>query len=300
MTPAPGLPVGEIAALGAAALWAGATVLWTKQMAVSRPQAMNLFKTALCLPLFLAVAAAVSGPNPFRGVRIDSAFILLASGAVGMSLGDTAYFSSLSRIGARRTMMLQTLAPLFAALLALLAAQPLPGFRGGIGVFLILAGLILVLRERPEGPAGKKRLAGGVLLSVGAAFCQALGIVLTKHGLEGADLLQASAIRLAGGTAGILLIEAIRGQAAATIRQALRPPSLGRIIAASLMGTFFAFFLFQVGIRFTAPPVAAALTGTSPLFVAPLSIVLLGERMGAGGWIGSVIAVGGVAVLMLG
>lgn len=299
MNPADGLPIGEIAALGAAALWAGATILWTRQMAVSRPEAMNLFKTALCLPLFLLAAAIVRGGSPFGGVDTGSAAMLLASGVVGMSIGDTAYFSSLPRIGARRTMMLQTLAPLFAALLALLASQPLPGARGGVGVVLIAVGLILVLRENRAGSKRSGRMASGIFFSVGAAFCQALGIVMTRRGLEGADLLQASAIRMIGGTAGILLIEAIRGQMVVTIRQTLRPPSIPRIVAASLMGTFVAFFLFQVGIRYTAPPVAAALTGTSPLFVAPLSILLLGERMGIGGWVGTLIAVGGVALLML-
>ncbi len=300
MTLPAGLPIGELAALLAAALWAGATILWTRQMAVSRAPAMNLFKTAFCLPLFLAVAALLRPAGAFRGVTPEAWIILLASGAVGMSIGDTAYFASLSRIGARRTMMLQTLSPLFAALLAIAVAQPLPGARGGIGVGLVLIGLILVLRERADGAGVPGRTASGVLLSVLAALCQALGIVMTKRGLEGADLVQASAIRMIGGTLGILVIEALRGGLAETVRHAVRPPSLGRIVGASLMGTFVAFYLFQVSVRYTAPPVAAALTGTSPLFVAPLSILLLGEKMGFGGWVGTLVAVAGVALLTLG
>jgi drug/metabolite transporter (DMT)-like permease len=65
------------------------------------------------------------------------------------------------------------------------------------------------------------------------------------------------------------------------------------------MGSFLGFLLFQVAIGNSPPAVAAALTGTSPLFVAPLSVAFLGEAMRAGGWIGTILAVGGVALVML-
>jgi drug/metabolite transporter (DMT)-like permease len=294
------VPIGEAAALGAAALWAISTILWTRQMAVSWPQAMNLFKLGICLPLFV-VLLLVAGPRPaLAGVIPSSAGILLVSGVIGMSLGDTSYFAALSRIGARRTMMLQTLTPLFAAGLALVAGQSMPGSVAAAGVALVIVGLILVLRERPSGIVRAGRAKSGVLFALGAAFCQALGIVLTKKGLEHADLLQASTIRMFGGVIGMLVLEAAHGQLVATVRHALRPPSLSRIIPASLMGSFVGFFLFQLAVRSTDPSVAAALTGTSPLFVAPLSVFFLGEMMRAGGWIGTILAVAGVALVMMG
>ncbi len=294
------LPVGEIAALGAAALWAVSTTIWTRQMAVSWPQAMNLFKTGLCLPLFVVTLLLV-GPHPsLSGIGAGSMWILLASGVIGMSLGDTAYFASLSRIGARRTMLVQCLAPLFTAGLSVAAGEGLPGVVSAIGVACVLLGLILVLRERPLGTIRPGHTRAGVLFAVASALCQAIGIVMTKRGLREASILQASTIRIFAGVIGILLLELFHGQLAATIRHALRPPALGRIIPAALMGSFLGFFLFQVAVRYSAPAVAATLTGMSPLFVAPLSVVFLGERMKVGGWLGTVVAVAGVALVMLG
>ncbi len=296
----PALPLGEIAALSAAALWSVSTILWTRQMAVSWPQAMNLFKTGLCLPLF-AATLLVAGPRPpLGGLTPSTLGILLVSGVIGMSLGDTAYFTALSRIGARRTMLIQCLTPLFAAALAALGGQELPGIVAGGGVGLVLAGLLLVLRERPVGVTQRGHAVAGTILATCAAFCQALGIVLTKHGLESAGILQASTVRITGGVAGILLLELARGRLGATVRHALRPPSLPRIIPAALMGSFLGFYLFQVAVRFSNPAVAAALTGTSPLFVSPLSVVFLGEAIHAGGWIGTALAVGGVILVMSG
>jgi drug/metabolite transporter (DMT)-like permease len=292
--------VGAFAALGAAALWAVSTTIWTRQMAVSWPQAMNLFKTGLCLPLF-AITLLAGGPHPpLAGVDCGSMWILLASGVIGMSLGDTAYFASLSRIGARRTMLVQCLAPIFTAGLSLATGERLPGAVAALGVACVLGGLILVLRERPAGTVRPGHARAGLLFAVASALCQAIGIIMTKRGLRDASILQVSTIRIFAGVVGILILELAHGQFLATVRHALRPPSLGRILPAALMGSFLGFFLFQVAIRFSDPAVAAALTGMSPLFVAPLSVVFLGERMRVWGWFGTIAAVAGVVLVMLG
>ncbi len=293
------LTLGAAAALGAACLWAISTIIWTRQMAVSWPQAMNLFKTGLSLPLFLAIMLIRAPHAPFAHVTPATMGILLASGVIGMSLGDAAYFGALPRIGARRTMMLQCLSPVFATILGFGIGEPLPGPAASAGVLLVLVGILLVLRERPVGTIQQGHTRLGLALGLASALCQAIGIVMTKRGFAEAGVLQVSTIRLAAGVVGILAYEACRGSAVATVRHALRPPSLGRIIPAALLGSFIGFFLFQVGIRYSPPAVAAALSGTSPLFVAPLSVAFLGEAMRAGGWIGTILAVGGVALVML-
>jgi drug/metabolite transporter (DMT)-like permease len=268
-------------------------------MAVSWPQAMNLFKTGLCLPLF-AITLLVQGTGPpLAGIGSGSLWILLASGVIGMSLGDTAYFASLSRIGARRTMLVQCLAPIFTAALALASGERLPGAVQAFGVGCVLFGLVLVLRERPVGTVLPGHAKAGLLFAVAAALCQAIGIVMTKRGLREANVLQASTIRIFAGVVGILLLELTHGQMLTTIRHALRPPSLARILPAALMGSFLGFFLFQVAVQRSDSAVAAALTGMSPLFVAPLSVIFLGEKMKVLGWLGTIAAVAGVALVML-
>jgi drug/metabolite transporter (DMT)-like permease len=293
------LPIGELSALASAAFWAIASILWTRQMAVSRPIAMNLFKTGFCLPLFLLVVVARGGWGGITGIDAGSVVILLISGVVGMSIGDTFYFAGLERIGARRTMMIQTTSPIFAAVLSFFAGQPLPGIIASVGVVAVLAGLLLVLRERPVGLIVTGKLRSGIALAFGASFSQALGIVLTKEGLARVDILEASTIRIVGGVLGILLIEALRRRLIETVGQALKPPALSRIIPATLMGTFFGFLLFQAAVEYAEPAVAATLLGTSPLFVAPLSVLLLGEAMRAGGWLGTALAVAGAIIVIL-
>ena len=260
---------------------------------------MNLFKTGFCFPLFVISLLFASRQVPLAGVGAASIGVLVVSGIIGMSIGDTLYFSGLARIGARRSMMVLTLSPLFTAGLSALAGQKLPSVAASFGVALVLFGLILVLRERPVGMVIPGKARSGVLFVLGAALCQALGIVLTKQGLAEADILEASTVRIFGGVVGILALELVRGRLRATLKHTLRPPSLRRIVPATLLGTFLGFHLLQAAVRYTEPAVAAALTGTSPLFVAPLSVAFLKETMRAGGWIGTVLTVAGVALVML-
>lgn len=158
-------PTGEIAALGAAFLWATSTILWTRQMQASWPQAMNLFKTGFCLPLFIATLLVIEAGSPLRGVTAPASAILVLSGVIGMSLGDSAYFAALPRIGARRTMLVQCLTPLFAAILSAAAGQPLPRPIAGFGVLLVLIGLVLVLKERPLGMIEPGHLRDGIFFA---------------------------------------------------------------------------------------------------------------------------------------
>ncbi|MEM6314274.1 MAG: EamA family transporter, partial [Planctomycetota bacterium] len=98
------LPWGELAALGAAAVWAVGTVVFAKAGRDVPALALNLVKGLLALPL-IGVAIVVLGAN-----WGDPSFAALAlfgvSGALGIGVGDTCYFAALKRIGAARTALL--------------------------------------------------------------------------------------------------------------------------------------------------------------------------------------------------
>jgi uncharacterized membrane protein len=297
------LILGDACALTAAALWAVASVLFKQAGARTRPLLMNLVKSVLGLALFLPVLlltrpGTVSHPQ-------GAVLWLILSGVIGIALGDTFYFVSLARIGVRRTMMLGLLAPLFAAASAALAGQRLPGTAGLGGILLTLSGIFLVLRAAPlaaeagqaaTGATGVSALLFGVL----SALCQALGIVMTKGPIEIVGVLPASVLRLAAGLGALLLVLLLRLPARDLAREALPAVRHGRLLLASFLGTFIGFYLFQEAIRLASPPVTAALVGTSPIFAAPMAAHALGERMPWQAAAGTLLAAGGVALVMLG
>lgn len=77
----------------------------------------------------------------------------------------------------------------------------------------------------------------------------------------------------------------------------LRPRSAGRLLAAGLLGLVGYNLPVTAGLRWLPAAPAGLLLATEPVWVLLLSRVFLGERGGARAWLGSAVALGGVAVL---
>ena len=77
----------------------------------------------------------------------------------------------------------------------------------------------------------------------------------------------------------------------------LRLRSLGRLIAAGTLGLIGYNLSVTVGLQWLPAATAGLLLATEPVWVMILGKVFLAERAGAGAWLGSAVALGGVAVL---
>jgi drug/metabolite transporter (DMT)-like permease len=117
MADAPFPMAGELASLSAALIWSCSISLFTLFAKDVPARALNLYKNLLAL-VCLAVAAAVIRPElpPDGGPFL----ILGLSGILGLSLGDTALFAALRRLGAQVTSASQCLAPPISAVAAVL------------------------------------------------------------------------------------------------------------------------------------------------------------------------------------
>jgi drug/metabolite transporter (DMT)-like permease len=77
----------------------------------------------------------------------------------------------------------------------------------------------------------------------------------------------------------------------------LRPRSAGRLIAAGMLGLVGYNLPVTIGLRWLPASTAGLLLATEPVWVMLLGRVFLGERGGARAWLGSAVALSGVAVL---
>jgi len=100
---------GELAALGAAFLWALSTVIFGRLGKVLPPLILNLTKGAIAVLLLgLTVLLLQRAPVDINRTTLS---LLLTSGIIGIGAGDTAYFASLNHLGPRRALLMETLAP---------------------------------------------------------------------------------------------------------------------------------------------------------------------------------------------
>jgi drug/metabolite transporter (DMT)-like permease len=77
----------------------------------------------------------------------------------------------------------------------------------------------------------------------------------------------------------------------------LRPRPAGRLAAAGLLGLVGYNLPVTMGLRWLPASTAGLLLATEPVWVMLLSRAFLGERGGVRGWLGSAVALAGVAVL---
>jgi drug/metabolite transporter (DMT)-like permease len=308
---APFFFAGPLACLSAAFLWAVAISMFRRPVSRHGARAVNLVKCLLAAVLQGLTVWSLGRMGDLAEAPVRSLILTAASGLVGLTLGDTALFGSLARIGVHRTLLLQTLAPVFTALLAATwQGERLSGTQAAAGL-VILGGIALVVMPRRaagagaatappprgDGAGGRLVLAGGVAFGVLAAFGQGCGVVLAKAGMNELPVLGASFLRLGVAALGLALLELTTGRLGRLRRMLRDGPALARAVPATILGTYLALFLMMAGVALAPASVAAVLLSTSPVFSLLLEAIVERRPIRPRALLGTLLAVAGVALL---
>ena len=302
---------GQAACIAAAFFWAVAVGLFRKPVDRYGARSVNTVK-CLIAALLQGLTLWVLG---LQGALVEaplaSILLVAVSGLIGLVIGDTALFAAVARIGVHRTLLLQTLAPVFAALIGLVWLGERVTLVQSGGALLILVGIAMVVAPRRDGgregpvPGGNvarsgsaaRLLAVGALLGVLAALGQGAGIVVAKAGMREISFIPASFLRLGTAALGLLLIETISGRLG-RIADLLRDRSaLTRVVPGTLLGTYLALFMMMAGVALAPVSVSAVLLSTSPVFSLFIEAALEKRRITLRELLGTFLAVAGVGVL---
>lgn len=288
---------GELYCLSAAAMWAVAVAIFRRPIQRFGAPAVNLVKSVIAAGLLGLTVLVIGQGGALVTAGSGPLWLIAASGLVGLTLGDTALFAAVGRIGPYRTLLLQTLAPVFTALFALFWLGTVPTLREILGVGIILTGVLMVVA--PAVRTGPDRRAGvaGYLFGTLAAVGQGVGIVLAKDGMETIPFIPATFFRLVVAAAGLVLLTLV-GRRMNRVWQAVGDGrSLGRMAGASFLGTYLAMMCMMAGVWLAPPAVSATLLSTTPVFSLFIEARLRREPIAPLKILGTVIAVLGVAVL---
>lgn len=291
---------GEIAAIGAAIVWAVATWIYSQFSHRFSALQLNIVKGVTASAMMLMVL-------PFEGaveqsIKTQHLIILAVSGVVGIAIGDSAYFASLKRIGANKTLLLESLAPPLSGVLALLALGSVLSVQSWLGVVVTTLAVTFVIFQPSE--ANSEMSWSGVAFGLLASVCQASGVVISHYALVAGDLppLLGAFIRL---TVGVLAVMVVINLFEATpykgIKQHLKELTSGALlwlIGAIFVGTFLALWLQQVALKHANPAIAQTLIATSPLFILIIYLIK-GQRVSAKSALGTLVAVGGISLFFV-
>jgi drug/metabolite transporter (DMT)-like permease len=300
----PAVPfLGEVSCLAAAALWAIAVELFRAPIGTWGPTAVNLAKCILGTVLLAATVVVAGDATTLLAAPAGALLTLALSGVVGLTVGDTALFVAVTQIGVHRTLLLQTLAPVFAAAIAAATTGEWLTRSQLLGGLVILVGVALVVgppRRGGDAPPRRAAIALGLAMGLLAALGQGAGVVLSRVGMAAVPVTPATLVRLAAGAVCLLALAAGRRQLRSLLRLAGDPVARRRVVPATLLGTYLAMLLMMLGVALTPAAVAAVLLGTTPVFSLVLMAALRRRLPATLEVAGTLLAVVGVALLARG
>jgi len=292
---------GHIAAMATAFCWTVTALSF--ESAGKRVGSLPVNFLRLCIGfLFLGIYTLIVRGRFLPTDAKGEAWIWLSvSGLVGFVLGDGLLFRSFVIIGARIAMLMMCAVPIFSAVLGwILMGETLTTF-DIIGIGVTVSGIVLVVAYRPRHQTAEAisiRLSG-VLLALGGAFGQAIGLVLSKYGMRSYDPFAATHIRIIAGMAGFAVLF-VCIKAFKPVFQAMQsPPALARITLGSFFGPFLGVSFSLLAVQHTATGIASTIMSLVPVLIIPPAWFLFHERVCLREIAGAVIAVGGVALLFL-
>ena len=300
--------IGELAALSASCCWAVGSHLFGRigRSGEVAPGAMNLGKCVAALGFF-AVTALVVGAVGGHVLPVASPRAmgwLIASGFIGLALGDGAYFQAIVTIGVRRALLLLSTAPVFAAIGGALFLDEQLGVREWAAILLVMLGVALVVYERDVGSpdrAPHRLTLAGVLFGAAAGLGQATGSLMSRTAMaEGVTALDAALVRLPAGVVGILILAALSRRLVGYARALRRPAVMGAVAGSAAIGTYLGIWLSQFAIGHAqSTAVASTLLATSPIFALPLGKWLNADRITPRALGGTLVACAGLVLLTI-
>lgn len=276
--------------------WAIGAILWRKLGEQLSSYSMNLGKVVIG-SVFLGFILMIVGLEP---ISARSMFYLALSGILGIAIGDTFFFLSLMQLGPRRASLMGSLNPVAIAITAALFLDERPTFWVWAGIVVTTLGVGWVLWERASARGeAAENISLGIRYGILSVLCTAGAVLLAKVGVASAPTVQAAWIRLLAGVLGLMLWGAWRSELGKWLSPFSKGALLAKVAAVVSVVVIGGFWLSIVALKHIDASIAGTLNSTSPLFILPLSVLLMKEKLSFRTVLGTAVAVGGVALILL-
>jgi len=299
---------GELAALLTAVFWTVTSLAFESASKTVGSLSVNFIRLVLAfifLSLYSLFARGLLLPTDAGGHQW---LWLSLSGLVGFVMGDLFLFQSYVLVGARISMLIMSLSPPIAAGIGWLSMGETLTLKQALGMLLIFIGIAMVVLRSEKTPNGSK-ITGrkikfgysipGLLLAFGGAVGQAGGLVLSKYGMAGYDVVASVQIRVITGIVGfaaVLLFMHKSGNLLVAVKNA---GAMRRITVGSFFGPFLGVSFSLLAVRYTSTGVASALMSIVPVLIIAPSAVLLKEKITFREVAGAIVSVVGVVTFFL-
>ena len=308
--------VGELSAIAAAACWVVTAMVLAAAGRRVGATVVNATRIWLAL-LILLIVHRLLLDSWWPPLTPMSWWCLGASGIIGLTIGDQFLYRALIDAGPRVSTLVMTVAPALTALLAWPVLDEPMTWLAITGMLLTLGGIAWVVVQREQGTRGRTypNPGRGILFSMLGGAGQAIGLVLAKLGMgelgteSSVGPWSATLVRMLFGGIGATVLFAMllvgRSSESGSQEGPGEPGGLSRtkvficVLIGAIFGPVLGVWLGLVSIERIDAGVAATLMSLSPIFILPVARIVEHEHITPRAVFGAVLAVIGVAVLVM-
>jgi drug/metabolite transporter (DMT)-like permease len=296
------LRTGELAAVATAVLWTLAVLIWTSAGKRVGALAVSFIRVVMACLLLMAYGQAVRGLWLPTDVAADTWLLLGLAGFLWFFISDLCVFKAFLLIGPRLTLLILSLTPPLAAALSWISiGDQLAGWCW-LAMGVTLAGVAWVVSERTNGndrshdPRHRRR---GVVLAMIAAALQAVAYVMLKEGVKDCDDMAVTQICMLGAVLGYVTLITFWRRWPLMLAALGHHRTMALLVVGAILGPFMGVALNMVALRHAPTGVVVTIIATMPVMILPFSVVLYHEKVSLRAIGGAIVAVVGVAMLVL-
>ena len=255
--------IGFFAAISAVLSWTFACSIWRRESDHLLPRQINIYKNVLASIFFLPVVLTISWFSD-----LFSIFVLMISGIVGISIGDTLYINSLKIIGTRKTLSFEALTPIIATTLGTLSINEIYPQKVWIGSLIVSFSLLMIVRQNTFQKDDSREInILGILCALGSVFCAVLAALMSRVILISSNLtpLQTTEIRLL--SASIFLFFIFKKDFLYLLKnRSITKKNHSNLLLSTLLGTNCGILFQQIVFKFLPIGIGWTLLSLSPIF----------------------------------
>ena len=266
---------------------------------------VNRVRLVITTLLLLLMHWIVLG-NPYPFAAFPQRWIwLTVSGISSLVIADTLLFAAFEHIGARLTMLINTLSPIISAVLAWIFLDEMLSGLELIGMAITISGVGWVVASSGNGLRNGREaspeILKGAVLALGAALMHAVGATAAKRGLLGDfPVLSGHMIRMSMAMLVLVGLTMLQGQVRPTLaRFRDKPGAMKHVVLAAIAGPFIGMWLSLSAVQLTNVGIATTLSSLPPVLLIPVGYFIFHEKFGWSEIIGTFVTMAGVALIFL-
>lgn len=293
---------GEAAALGTAVCWSVTAVSFSisgqriGSDVVNRSRLLFAFLFLVTAHWLLEGSLFPWHAEPFRWGWLS------VSSVLGLVLGDTFLFRAFVLIGPRLATLMMASVPIISVLFGWLLFGETVTTLELTAVLITVAAIGWVVTEKQPGRTvvENKQYTRGILYGLAGALGQVANLITARYGLvDNYSTVSATLIRILVAMVILWGIALWRREAVTAVRRWRDRRAFGLLLLGSFSGPFLGIWLSLIAIQLTRLGIASTLMALPPVLLIPVEYVVYRRPISARGLVGTLIAIGGVALLFL-